>query len=169
MIVPDSSTPSCDCTRSHTQVAASASPIRAPIGCQFSKVERRPFHGSDFTGWNREFIDGQEIIGINTQGMSQDIACAGVPKIEIRMMGQIDNCGFIRHRGCNRFLARCHSSGYRSRQQSVCRDSLLLRPDSTYRRFSAGPLLALPIGGGPDNLVKALLAAMQMVFPRCSG
>src|SRR5579863_3763652 len=64
-----------------------------------AKVERRASNGLQFPRWNESRIDGGDARSINLQHMPQNVPVPLAREIEIRMVGEVENCIFVCGRG----------------------------------------------------------------------
>src|SRR6476659_6249625 len=60
-----------------------------------AEIERSAFNGFQFAGGDQGVVDRSVVIGVQLQDFFQDIAAAGAGKIEIAVIGEVDDCWFV--------------------------------------------------------------------------
>ena len=92
-------------------------------GGGLAKIKRRACNRSDFAQRNRVCIHGSVVAGVDLQLVFEDVAIPCPCEIEIRMIGEIDDCVFVGGGGVIDFQALCRPACSEPRQ-STCQGIL---------------------------------------------
>src|SRR5258706_12762796 len=66
---------------------------------RLAKIERRAFHGFQFSRWNERRVHGSHAGSIDLKHRSQNIAVSLARQVEIRMVGKVEDRILIGGRG----------------------------------------------------------------------